>query len=88
MSEVNIKDLEDNLIFFYTGIQRSSSEILKGQSQSAKKKDKEVIQSMHQIKEIGKECYNRFKDGDFDWFGNSLHNHWVMKKKISNRLDF
>ena len=59
---------------------------MKGQSHSAKKKDADVLQSMHEIKEIGKECYNRFSDGDLDWFGHSLHKHWVMKKKISGKM--
>ena len=86
MSESNIRALEDNLVFFYTGIQRSASDILKDQSQSAKKKDEEVIQSMHEIKEIGKECYKRFGSGDIDWFGHSLHKHWIMKKKISGKM--
>lgn len=86
MSNSCIEDLEKNLVFFYTGIQRQASEILDVQSKSARKKDKEVLNNMHKIKKIGQECYSHFKEGDVNWFGNSLHTHWIMKKGISKKM--
>jgi D-glycero-alpha-D-manno-heptose-7-phosphate kinase len=41
---------------------------------------------MHRIKEIGKECLSKLKEGDIDWFGKSLDEHWRIKKQISSKM--
>jgi len=86
LNEDVIDGLESNLLYFYTGLQRSASEVLAQQTTSVKKDENEVINAMHQIKEICKETLARLKSGDIDWFGKSLDMHWNIKKKISNKM--
>jgi D-glycero-alpha-D-manno-heptose-7-phosphate kinase len=78
--------LESNMLYFYTGIQRSASELLSEQSQAVKRDENSVVEAMHKIKEIGKECLLRLKKGDVDWFGRSLDLHWDIKKQISTKM--
>lgn len=78
--------LESNIVHFYTGIQRRSSEILRSQSKSAENNEGKVLESMHKIKEIGLECAKRLQAGDVDWFGESLDIHWNLKKQISTKM--
>jgi D-glycero-alpha-D-manno-heptose-7-phosphate kinase len=54
--------------------------------ESIKVDENAIINSMHQIKEIGKECLLKLKQGDVDWFGRSLDLHWNIKKQISPKM--
>ena len=46
-------DLEDNLLLFFTGFSRSAGTILKDQNTSTKSSDKEMIENLHFVKELG-----------------------------------
>lgn len=86
LSDDAMDQLENNTLYFYTGIQRRTSDVLGDQSKSVKRDENIVIESMHKIKEIGKECLVRLKANDVDWFGNSLDMHWNIKKQISTKM--
>lgn len=81
-----LKDLEYRLLMFYTDIQRDANEILGEQSKKAKADEDAVIDSMHKIKEIGKCIKVALEKGDIDSFGKLMHEHWLTKKKISNKM--
>jgi len=55
ISDELLYQLEHNLVFFYTGIERSASAVLSEQNQKTKDNDNTVVNSLHQIKEIGLE---------------------------------
>ena len=82
--------LENNLIMFFTGIERSASEILSDQDTKSKNEDGEMVQNLHQIKEIGLETRKYLENGQVDMLGELFHTHWEIKKKrppnISNPL--
>jgi D-glycero-alpha-D-manno-heptose-7-phosphate kinase len=86
LSEDSMDRLESNSLFFYTGFQRRASEILSQQSESVRKEENKIIESMHQIKRIGKQCLVKLKQGDIGWFGKSLDLHWNIKKQISSKM--
>lgn len=81
-----IEDLEDSLLLFFTGIHRSSGEILKSQNKSTQKGDKQVVDSLHFIKEIGEDITKSLKHGDIDTFGKLLNTHWQYKLKLSSKI--
>lgn len=81
-----IEDLEDSLLLFFTGIHRSSSEILKSQNKSTQNGDKKVLESLHFIKEIGEEITRALKKGDINKFGKLLNTHWEYKLKLSGKV--
>jgi D-glycero-alpha-D-manno-heptose-7-phosphate kinase len=86
LSEDTVDQFENNTLFFYTGFQRKASEILSRQNESVKAAESAIVNSMHQIKEIGKQCIIELKKGDVDWFGKSLDLHWHIKKQISPKM--
>lgn len=88
-SEISIgilKDLERSLCIFYTGIKRGSGEILSKQSKATTNGDKQVIESLHYIKEIGQEIYGAILKGDVNKFGALMDLHWQHKRKLANNV--
>ena len=81
-----VYELENRLMMFYTNIERDANYILSDQSKKAKVDDKTVIESMHKIKEIGYEVKKALLKGDVCTFGNLLHEHWLTKKDVSDKM--
>ncbi len=86
ISDETLDHLENNLLFFFTGKERSASEILSEQDEKSKKADSKMIQNLHQIKEIGLETRSCLEKGEVDMLGELLHVHWETKKKRSNKI--
>ncbi len=79
-------ELEYNIALFYTGIERSASEILASQNQKTLEDNQAVIERLHGIKQIGLETRRLFEQGDIDSFGELLNQHWNTKKKLSSAI--
>lgn len=79
-------ELNQNLLIFFTGVTRSADVILTEQSKSVKDEKKEVVDSMHYIKEIGYEILEAVEEGNVDDVGLKFHAHWQHKKKISTKM--
>src|SRR3989344_1401947 len=73
IDKAKIEDLEDSLLLFFTGIIRSSTEILNLQNKATQNGNKKVLESLHFIKEIGEEITKALKQGDINKFGNLLN---------------
>lgn len=83
ISEANISKLNKNLILLYTGIQRTAHRIADTYVGKLKKeKHREIIQILEFVKEADKVIKNR----NFDDFGRLLHESWLTKKKLSNKM--
>jgi D-glycero-alpha-D-manno-heptose-7-phosphate kinase len=78
--------LENNLILFFTGIERSASEILNDQDTKSKNEDTEMVNNLHRIKEIGLETRKYLENGQVDMLGELFNTHWETKKKRSNNI--
>ncbi len=61
LSKQTIFSLEDNLIMFFTGYSRSASALLKDQDQKSKEDDKEMIENLHYVKDLGLRIKRRWK---------------------------
>lgn len=86
ISDEALDQLESNLMFFFTGKERSASEILSEQDRKSKKDDPKMIQNLHQIKEIGLETRKYLEKGEVNRLGELLHAHWEIKKRRSDRM--
>ena len=75
--------LENNLILFFTGTERSASEILLDQDAKSKNNDPAIVENLHYIKEIGLDTRKYLENGQVDILGELFHNHWETKKKRS-----
>jgi D-glycero-alpha-D-manno-heptose-7-phosphate kinase len=65
-----------NTIFFFTGVSRPSTPILRAQD-----KDR-VLELKHRTKEIGYRIYEAFEKDNLDDFGRLMDEHWQVKKKM------
>lgn len=80
-----IKDLENNLHMFYTGIIRSSSEVITDQTKNAVS-DQSKMECMKEIKQIGIEIKSALECGNLKRFGEWMNIHWETKKKMSEKM--
>jgi D-glycero-alpha-D-manno-heptose-7-phosphate kinase len=79
-----MNELNRNLLIFYTGQQRKNNKILKEQDDSTKNNKKEVLNSLHYIKESGYKILDIIQSGNIDDLGLMFKDHWEMKKKLSS----
>lgn len=86
IKEETLMELQSNLFFFYLNQERSASEVLKIQNSNALKDDKSTIERLNKIKEIGFYTKKVFEEGRIDEFGEILHNHWLTKKGLSEKI--
>ncbi len=86
LSDDALDQLESNVLLFYTGIQRSASEVLKDQNKGANDNDEKVVESLHQIRAIGRQIEDALKKGHLQRFGALLDVHWQAKKKMSDKI--
>ncbi len=86
ISNEALDQLEGNMLFFFTNKERSASEILAEQVEKSQQDDPAMIQSLHQIKEIGLETRKYLEMGQVNMLGELLHVHWEAKKKRSQKM--
>lgn len=73
-------------LLFYTGLRRSSVDILKEQHVDIIKNKINAIELKHETKRIGQEILSVFQKGDLDQFGRLLDQHWEIKRKVSEKM--
>jgi D-glycero-alpha-D-manno-heptose-7-phosphate kinase len=81
-----LDQLESNLILFFTGQERSASDILRDQDTKSKNDDPDMVQNLHHIKEIGLATRKYLEQGQVDMVGELFHIHWETKKKRSPNI--
>jgi D-glycero-alpha-D-manno-heptose-7-phosphate kinase len=86
LTQEQCNNLEDSLMMFFTGIQRSASSILKDQDDKTKKTDGEMIANLNYVKELGYRSQAALESGDLNSFGALMHEQWLYKKKRSGGM--
>ncbi|HLB27528.1 MAG TPA: hypothetical protein VJN32_07735 [Dehalococcoidia bacterium] len=86
LPEETVQELENNTMIFYTGIQRSASEVLRQQSKATEENDRGVTQALHMIKDIGREIKSALLCGDLERYGWLMDQHWQVKKGLSGKV--
>ncbi len=84
--EDTVRDLENSLLYFYTGIERSSTGVLQDQSTNVKIDRSKALDAMHTIKEIGFRVKKALEGGDISEFGRLQDEHWQVKKATSGAI--
>jgi D-glycero-alpha-D-manno-heptose-7-phosphate kinase len=80
------KELENDVILFYTNINRDGLDILSTQNKATERDEKAVVANLHEIKEIGQEIRRVLRAGDVPAFGRLLDTHWQTKKNLSGEI--
>ena len=81
-----VAELESNILMFYTGIKRSSGEVLGRQQQQVSNHSGSAVEKMHKIKRIGEESKKALETGDLARFGQLLDEHWVTKRGVTDNM--
>lgn len=84
INESVIKELNRNIMIFYTGKQRLNKGILSEQDRSTKNQKKTVLDSLHYIKESGYKILEIVKSENIHQLGEMFDQHWQYKKKLSS----
>ena len=86
ISITTIEELRNSVLLFFTGICRSSRDILQEQQQSTQHRDATVVDSLHRTKELGHCVKEALEQGDLERFGLLLDEHWQNKKRRSSKI--
>jgi D-glycero-alpha-D-manno-heptose-7-phosphate kinase len=86
LSIETLHDLEDNLLLFFTGFSRSASGILQDQHTKSQKNDKEMLDNLHYVKDLGYKSKDALESGNTSLFGELMHEHWENKKRRSGGM--
>jgi len=86
ISHSTLEELSANILLFYTGVSRSSTEILGEQKTLSEKGNSTVLDSLHRTKELGYRIKECLEQGNLDQFGQLLDEHWQNKKKRSVKI--
>lgn len=89
LSSHTIYELENNLLFYRTGLMRDTASVLEDQKKKAEtnnSKSNEIIKSLDMIKKLGLRVKKYLIKGNTDEFGASLHEHWLIKKRLSDKV--
>jgi D-glycero-alpha-D-manno-heptose-7-phosphate kinase len=81
-----LHDLEDNLLLFFTGFERSASQILRDQVDRTKILDNEMLKNLHYVQELGLISQKALEEGRPADFGAIMHEHWENKKRRSGSM--
>lgn len=80
------QEFENRTLLFYTGVRRSSVQILREQQAKLEANEDRAVILKHEIKRIGKEILQAFESGNLDRFGELLDAHWNAKKNMSSKI--
>jgi len=82
LSSNDIDYFTDHCVMYYTGVQRSASKVLHSQT-----KDKSNFSSqMGKIAELSFKFVDALERGEFEKYGQLLHEHWMYKKRLSSSM--
>ena len=86
ISATDCEELRGNTLLFFTGLQRSSREILQAQKDDMRRADPIVVDSLHRTRDLGYRIKEVLEQGNLDKFGHMLDEHWQNKKRRSDKI--
>lgn len=82
-----LKLLQKNLLYFSTGFTHDTEQILSDEKSKVDRgKSSYVIKTLDKIKNIGLKAKEYLLSGELDKFGKTLHEHWMIKKNLSEKI--
>ena len=85
IKEDTVRELEKNILLFYTNITRSASAVL-GQQKKEAEIDQEKLNHLTKIKEIGEEIKKALEKGNTRRFGEWMNMHWELKRSLAKGM--
>ena len=81
-----VTDLVSKTHLYYTNVSRAATSILVEQKESLERGTGNVEQALCEILDIGERIGQAIRAQDFDSFGRLMHEHWLVKKRLSGRV--
>ena len=85
MSDDKLKELESNLLLFYTGTTRSASKILSKQNFNTLNSQK-VKNNLKEMSALANELYVDLAKGNIDTLGECLDISWIKKRELAQGI--
>ncbi len=82
--EETLRDLEDSLLLFYTGIQRTAHHVLREQVQGFS--EEKNIQTLKEMAGMAKTLKHDLENGKLEDFGRVLHEGWLLKRSLAKTI--
>lgn len=79
------RELDDNLLLFYTGLTHSAGDILKGQNKNMLS-SQQKFQQMIKMTELAKEMREALFENNLKDFGRILNQNWILKREMSGGI--
>jgi D-glycero-alpha-D-manno-heptose-7-phosphate kinase len=71
---------------FFTGFERDAGSILKDQVSRTRRLDRDMLDNLHYVKEMGLQSQKLLEAGKTTDFGALMHEHWEHKKRRSEGM--
>ena len=81
-----VEEMESSMLLFFTGVSRSSAEIIDEQKKNTREKNSIAIEAMHKIKQSAIDMKTAILRGDIQSFASILGQAWEEKKKMANSI--
>lgn len=81
-----LRELESNLMLFFTGAAHNSWTILKEQETSTRQHSGATIDALHEVKALGAQMRTALQQGELHQLGRLLHEAWQAKRRVSSRI--
>lgn len=81
-----VESLEHNILMFFTNEMRDATTILRKQDEATRTRNRTVVNSLCEIKDIGLEINDAISNGNLRRFGELLDVHWQSKKRLSEGI--
>lgn len=79
-----LSTLQENLLMFYTGDQRSASNILAEQRKNSTQEDK--FNALKKMVSLVYDTKSAIDSGNLNDFGKILHENWILKKQLASGI--
>jgi D-glycero-alpha-D-manno-heptose-7-phosphate kinase len=81
-----LRELESNLMLFFTGSAHNSWTILREQETSTLRHFGSTVEALHEVKELGALMRVALQQGQLHQFGELLHEAWQAKRRVSSKI--
>lgn len=81
-----VRELQSNLLLFFTGASHNSWTILEEQEQSTRRTDSGTVEYLHEIRKLAEPMKAALIAGELSEFGLLLHEGWEIKKRLSTKI--
>ena len=86
LDPVLLRELDSNIMLFFTGTARESATILDRQKEACADDRKETVSALSEMKAMVGEGLDALESGELRRFGELLHEAWEIKKRVTRGI--